>query len=540
MSVTVQLNNANLVLAGHGSRDPDGAAEFERFAEDFKKRLPDTRITHGYLEFQQPSISESVLALAENTEGPIVVVPALLAAATHAKNDMPSLLRELRAQLPERDIRFAAVMDLHASLLRLCQLRIAEAEATSSQTVSRADTCLVVVGRGTSDPDANGEIAKLSRLLQEGMKFGSSITCYSGTAQPLVADGLKAAALLAHKRVIVMPYFLFDGVLVKRIYAAAEEIQRRHPELEVLSSVYVGNVESKAVDAQQVLSEVFAERAHEALHGTPTMNCGLCKYRTPIVGYEDEVALPQLPHAELFRVQLAQTAAKPSSYSSPNTNAITGPYVPHPIEAESFEIIERSHDWQSVPEEVRSVLMRVVHTTGDFACIDDMFFSPGVVQSGVASLLRCRQIVTDVTMVQSGLKRELLEKLQVSVSCYVHDAETRALSEAQGITRSAAGIRLAWQKHGNDVVLSIGDAPTAVAETVRLINEHCWRPQLVVGIPVGFVGTRECKESLRNCVHVPRITNSGTRGGSPWAATVINALLIKALNQVADRLVARA
>ena len=185
-------------------------------------------------------------------------------------------------------------------------------------------------------------------------------------------------------------------------------------------------------------------------------------------------------------------------------------------------------------------MMRLVHTTGDFACLEDMFFSPGVVQIGIAALLRCRTIVTDVTMVHSGLKRELLERLQISVSCFVHEPETRVLSEMQGITRSAAGIRRAWQKYGNDAVIAIGDAPTAVAEAVRLMTEHCWRPQLVVGIPVGFVGTAESKESLRNCVHVPRITNSGTRGGSPWAATIINALLIKAVNQLSERSVSGA
>jgi precorrin-8X/cobalt-precorrin-8 methylmutase len=112
----------------------------------------------------------------------------------------------------------------------------------------------------------------------------------------------------------------------------------------------------------------------------------------------------------------------------------------------------------------------------------------------------------------------------------VHDRETVLLAENNGITRSAAGVRRAWQKWGNDIVLAIGDAPTAVAEATRLIREHGWRPQLVIGLPVGFVGTQECKEDLRRCLHVPRITNSGTRGGSPWAASAVNALMIEAID----------
>ena len=136
-------------------------------------------------------------------------------------------------------------------------------------------------------------------------------------------------------------------------------------------------------------------------------------------------------------------------------------------------------------------------------------------------------------MVQTGLKRALLEQLGIETWCGVHDRETALMAQAQGITRSAAGIRRAWEKFGNDMILAIGDAPTAIAEATRLIREHGWRPQLVIGLPVGFVGTRESKDDLRRCMQVPRITNSGTRGGSPWAATIVNAMMIDALNQLA-------
>jgi precorrin-8X/cobalt-precorrin-8 methylmutase len=178
-------------------------------------------------------------------------------------------------------------------------------------------------------------------------------------------------------------------------------------------------------------------------------------------------------------------------------------------------------------------LQRLVHTTGDFETVRDMFFSPGVVDIGVRALLRCRQIVTDVSMVESGLKKALLRQLGIAVWCGVHDQETELLSANFGITRSAAGIRRAWQRFGNDTVIAIGDAPTAIFETTRLVREHNWRPQLVVGLPVGFVGTVESKEDLRRCLQIPRITNAGSKGGSPWAATVINALMIMALNKVA-------
>ena len=88
---------------------------------------------------------------------------------------------------------------------------------------------------------------------------------------------------------------------------------------------------------------------------------------------------------------------------------------------------------------------------------------------------------------------------------------------------------------GNRLILAIGDAPTAVEEAVRLVNAHRWRPHLIIGLPVGFVGTEQSKENLRRCLCVPRITNRGTRGGSSWAAAVVNAMLILLANQGASK-----
>jgi precorrin-8X/cobalt-precorrin-8 methylmutase len=129
----------------------------------------------------------------------------------------------------------------------------------------------------------------------------------------------------------------------------------------------------------------------------------------------------------------------------------------------------------------------------------------------------------------------LLDRFAITTVCTVHDEETNLLAQASGITRSAAGIRRAWMRFGNRLILAIGDAPTAVEEAVRLVNGHQWRPYLIIGLPVGFVGTEQSKENLRRCLCVPRITNRGTRGGSPWAAAVVNAMLILLANQGAGK-----
>lgn len=209
------------------------------------------------------------------------------------------------------------------------------------------------------------------------------------------------------------------------------------------------------------------------------------------------------------------------------------PYEPPPIEVESFKFIAAGRDWSGMPEGQRRVAQRLVHASGDFDVVDELFVSPGAVEIGVRALLRCRHVVTDVTMVSSGLERSLLQQLDIDAWCGVDDRETQTLAENAGITRSAAALRRAWERWGNDIVLAIGDAPTALVETTRLVRELGWRPQLVVGLPGGLADARASKDDLRRCLQVPRITNSGTRGGSSWAASVVNAMLIGAVDYLA-------
>ncbi|MDV6375741.1 precorrin-8X methylmutase [Deinococcus arenicola] len=507
----------SIVLAGHGSRDPANMQELEQLVDLMRERAGAHPVGHGYLEFASPTIDTAVRGQLSAGAQDVVVVPGVLLAATHAKNDMPSEVQALQREFPQAHIHFAAAMDLHPLLLKLCQERLVQAEVTSAQTVSRAETCLVVVGRGTTDPDANGDVSKLTRMLEEGLGYGGSLVCFSGTANPRVDEGLKRAVRLGFRRLVVLPYFLFDGVLVKRIRAAVAAAQERHPDTEILAASHLG--------AHPHVAQVFLERAREGMEGRAHMNCSMCKYRVAVVGYESQVGEAQISHHGAVRGLSGRTEPLPAK--------VWQRYVPHPIEAESFSLIEAGRDWSDVPDEWRYAAQRLVHTSGNFDIVPELYFSPGAIEAGVRAILGGKTVVTDVTMVQSGLKRELVSELGVRVWCGVHDPESFLLQKEEGITRSAAGVRRAWQKFGNDCILAIGDAPTAIAEAVRLIREQRWRPALVIGLPVGFVGTQESKAALRACLQVPRISNSGTRGGSPWASSVVNAVLIEVKNRLA-------
>jgi len=206
---------------------------------------------------------------------------------------------------------------------------------------------------------------------------------------------------------------------------------------------------------------------------------------------------------------------------------------PGEIEAESFRIIDLeagSHQWSSSEW---PIVRRAVHTTADFEYVSTMFMSADAVSAGIKALLQQRCIVTDTTMALSGISKPRLAQFRVSGSCFVSDPQVAAEATAKGITRSIIAIRKGTADPKNGIFV-IGNAPTALFELLRQVREERLRPDLVVGLPVGFVGAAESKEELVTVASeygIPFITNRGRKGGSNVAAAVMNALLILALEQ---------
>jgi precorrin-8X/cobalt-precorrin-8 methylmutase len=202
---------------------------------------------------------------------------------------------------------------------------------------------------------------------------------------------------------------------------------------------------------------------------------------------------------------------------------------PEEIEAESFHIIEAEigeHPWSEIEW---PVVRRVIHASADFDYARSMFFSQDAVLSAVAAIRRGRGMVTDTTMALAGISKPRLERFGISASCFVADPDVAREAGAQGITRSILAMRKGAADSGNGLYV-VGNAPTALFELVRLIREGL-RPDLIVGLPVGFVGAAESKEMLLQEAAgfgVPFITNCGRKGGSNIAAAVVNALLILA------------
>lgn len=277
------LSETAVAICGHGSRDPEAIREFELLAANLRPRLPEFDFATGYLEFARPTIRDALTALAARGAARILAVPGMLFAASHVKNDLPWEINSFAADTPRVEVRLGRDLAIDPKLLAAAAARIGEAAPDQ-----RDDTLLLVVGRGTNDPDANSNIAKIARMLWEGMGFGWAEAAFSGVAHPRVDAALERAARMGFGRIVVFPYFLFTGVLVKRIYAQTDMAAARFPDVAFAKAPYLRD-HGAVIDA-------FIERVREIDEGNPAMNCQLCKYRTQIIGYEHDAGAPQTGH----------------------------------------------------------------------------------------------------------------------------------------------------------------------------------------------------------------------------------------------------
>jgi precorrin-8X/cobalt-precorrin-8 methylmutase len=189
----------------------------------------------------------------------------------------------------------------------------------------------------------------------------------------------------------------------------------------------------------------------------------------------------------------------------------------HPIEAESYRIIEARVDLSPWPPSERAVVARVVHAAADVEYASTLRFTQGAAESGVDALRSGAPVIVDVEMVAAATRRS-------DPQCLL--AEGRAERDASGepeLTISAAAMRVAARRWPTGAIVVIGNAPTALFEVLRLIEAGAFAPSLIIGLPVGFVGAAESKEALR-ASGWPSISNVGERGGSAVAAAALNAL----------------
>lgn len=199
---------------------------------------------------------------------------------------------------------------------------------------------------------------------------------------------------------------------------------------------------------------------------------------------------------------------------------------PEEIETLSFNIIDNEAGDHGFTHEKWSIVRRMIHTSADFDYIKSVCFSDDAVKKGVTALRQGKNIMTDTEMARSGIRKKSVEKFGGQVSCLINDATVAKTAKQQGTTRAKMAVDLsADQLEGG--IYAVGNAPTALLRLIQLVSEGRIKPALVLGFPVGFVNAVESKALLLKTT-VPFITNSGRKGGSNIAASVVNALIILA------------
>jgi sirohydrochlorin cobaltochelatase len=302
-----------LLLAAHGTRDQAGVAAFRALAARVGAlaAAEGTPVAGGFIELSAPPLREAVAALLAASPaavaplalldpitpaapmgpaapmdpmGPVamVAVPLMLSAAGHAKGDIPAALARERTRHPGLTWTYARPLGPHPALLGLLAARI------SAVADPAAASAVLLVGRGSSDPDANADVVKTTRLLWEGRAYPLAETAFVSLTSPGVAEGLDRCRLLGARQIVVARYFLFPGVLPDRVAQQAADFAADHPELDVRCTDVLG-------DCDEIAALVY-ERYHEALSGDIRMNCDMCVYRIAMPGFEHRVGEPQHPH----------------------------------------------------------------------------------------------------------------------------------------------------------------------------------------------------------------------------------------------------
>lgn len=272
-----------IMVCGHGSRDKDAEREFGRVAEGLRKRFPDLPVEYGFLEFSAPNIHMGLAALKEQNVDIIFAVPGMLFAATHAKNDIPSVLTTYEEKEENMAVHYGNELGLHDTMIEAFQARIYESLGINPNNPpdNLYDTMLVVVGRGTSDTMANAEVAKLTRIVNENMGFGWADTVYSGVTYPSVGEGLERLSRLGFKKIVVAPYFLFTGRLIKRIYGYVDHVAKQFSDIEFIKADYLNDHE-KVIDA-------FEFRVREIMEGIAPQESLMSSFKRRLAAGEVDV-----------------------------------------------------------------------------------------------------------------------------------------------------------------------------------------------------------------------------------------------------------
>ena len=257
-----------VLLVGHGSKSDQATGELRRLAGLVADALPDEHVGLGFLELTDPPAGEVLDSLVGQGCRRVTVLPLMLLGAGHTKSDVPAIVLGARDRHPHVDVRLGSPLGVAHDLI-----------ATLGPAIEPG-LPLLLIARGTSDPDANGDACKVARLLGEWSGAPFAHTAFTGVTGPRVTDGLDVFARLGFPRMAVAFWFLCSGLLVERARTEIDEFAAR-------TGVEVGDAGYLGPDPRIV--PVVLDRYRQALANDPAVNCDLCAYRAPWPGKQGRV-----------------------------------------------------------------------------------------------------------------------------------------------------------------------------------------------------------------------------------------------------------
>ena len=267
--------STGILLVGHGSRSPAGRDELLALGRRVSAAADGGLVETGFLELSAPPAGDALDELVDRGARRISVVPLMLNSAGHAKSDVPAVVLEGRQRHPRIELAYARPLGIDQVTVTIAHQRIVAAGGRGLP--------LLVVARGTSEPEANADAARVARLLGESVQAPFVVTGFSGLTWPLVPDALEQCRLLGAGRLVMFAWYLCTGILVDRMKSEA--------------GLWAGSTGVEVIDAGHLgpdpgLVPLVLERAREALAGDVRMSCDLCSYRAPFPGLEGRVGQP--------------------------------------------------------------------------------------------------------------------------------------------------------------------------------------------------------------------------------------------------------
>lgn len=231
------MERRSILILGHGSRRPASNAQFEALVALFRARRPELDVGHAYIELCDPLLADGLAALARRSDR-VTVLPLFLFAAGHVKGDLPEALEEARTAFPR--VRFDAAAELGVDSTMVSIALDRAGARVPLRSPEAAETVVLTIGRGSLDSNANGDFYKLSRMLCEQGGFARPELCFIAVVEPLLPAALERAALAKPKRLLVLPYFLFEGLLIEQIRDEVARFAARHPGIDVRLADHLG------------------------------------------------------------------------------------------------------------------------------------------------------------------------------------------------------------------------------------------------------------------------------------------------------------